>query len=484
LGIGEAYYFGAARHLSLSYFDQPPAAAFLAGLSLRVAGTVDGLVLRAPFILLFAGTTWLMFLIGRRLFGPWQGFWAAVLLNLAPVFTLSTGIFLQPEGPLVFFWLAALYCMAPLLVGTGMVRHANRQWIAAGSMLGVAVIGKYSALFLVLGAGLYLLASGDRRRWLRQPGPYLAAGAASLCFVPVLVWNANHQWISFVWQGSRGANYRGVHFDWLIHNLSGQVLELLPWIWLPLICEPFRAIRGTAADLSARRLLVCVGLPPIVAFTAVSAYAPIGDHFHWGTPGYLTLLIGLGATVHRWLSRGSVVAKFAVGAAVAASVGFMFLVNVQAVTGRFTTGSGAVSHWLAAGNDATIELIDYTQLATAFRGWGLLDRKDVFVFSDRWYLGGKVDYALKGRLPFLLFNSTDPREYAFFDSPNRWVGKEGILVSRRDDAEHEIERDFGAFCPTLEPMGAVPIRRRERVKLTLYVYRCASLVRPYPMPYG
>ncbi|MGH7523927.1 MAG: hypothetical protein ACREK8_06445, partial [Gemmatimonadales bacterium] len=33
LGIGESYYFGAARHLSLSYFDQPPAAAFFAGLS-------------------------------------------------------------------------------------------------------------------------------------------------------------------------------------------------------------------------------------------------------------------------------------------------------------------------------------------------------------------------------------------------------------------------------------------------------------------
>ena len=85
LGIGESYYFGAARHLSLSYFDQPPAAAFLAGVSMRLAGTANGLVLRLPFILLFAASTWLAFLVGRRLFGPWQGFWAAVLFNLAPV---------------------------------------------------------------------------------------------------------------------------------------------------------------------------------------------------------------------------------------------------------------------------------------------------------------------------------------------------------------------------------------------------------------
>lgn len=483
LGIGEAYYFGAARHLSLSYFDQPPAAAFLAGMSLRLAGAVNGLVLRAPFILLFAGTTWLMFLVGRRLFGPWQGFWGAVLLNLAPVFALSTGIFLQPEGPLMLFWLATLYCLAPLLVGTTVVRHPHRQWIAAGAMLGFALLSKYSALFLALGAGLYLMGQRDRRHWLLQPGPYLAVGAALLCFTPVLLWNANHAWISFLWQGSRGANYHGVHFDWLVHNVSGQAIELLPWLWLPLVCEPFRAIRGPVGDRSARRLLVCIGVPPIVAFTAVSVYAPIGDHFHWGTPGYLTLLIGLGATVHHWLGRSGTVAKLALATVAAASVGFMLAVNVQAVTGRFTSGYGAVSRWLAAGNDATIELIDYQELGPAFRGWGLLDRKDAFVFSDRWYVGGKVDYALKGRLPFLLFNSADPREYAFFESPGRWVGKEGILVSKRDDRE-EIRHDFGTYCSSIEPIGSVPIRRREQVELTLYVYRCASLLRAYPSPYG
>ncbi len=104
----------------------------------------------------------------------------------------------------------------------------------------------------------------------------------------------------------------------------------------------------------------------------------------------------------------------------------MFLVNVQAVAGRFTGGSGPVGRWLAAGNDATIELIDYTELADAFRNWGLLDRKDVFVFSDRWYVGGRWTTRSRGRLPFLLFNSVDPREYAFFDSPRRWVGREGI----------------------------------------------------------
>jgi hypothetical protein len=167
----------------------------------------------------------------------------------------------------------------------------------------------------------------------------------------------------------------------------------------------------------------------------------------------------------------------------AASIGFMVLVNVQAVTGRFDTGYGAVSQWLERGNDATTELIDYDELATALRGWGLLDRSDLFISADRWYLGGKVDYALKGRMPFLLLNSADPREYAFFDSSSRWLGREGILVSRREDLAG-VRAEFAPYCSSLDELGPVPIHRAGRVEVTLYVYRCGTLVRPFPTPYG
>jgi 4-amino-4-deoxy-L-arabinose transferase-like glycosyltransferase len=422
-----------------------------------------------------------MFLIGRRLFGPWQGFSAAVLLNLAPVFSLSTGIFYQPEGPLMFFWLATIWYLIPLLLEESPA-HPLRVWTLAGAMLGLAFLSKYSALFLVLGAGLYLLTHRERRHWLASSGPYLAAVVALLCFTPVLLWNAEHQWISLLWQGHRGADYRGLHLNWMVYNLGGQALEVLPWLWIPLVIEPFRAIRGLTEERAARRFLLYFGLPPILAFTAVSAYARIGNHFHWGTPGYLVLLIGLGATVYRWMATGGAVRRAAIVGVGVLSIGFMVITNVQAVTGRFTAGYGPLSRWLAAGNDATVELIDFTALEQAFRQHGFLDRKDLFVFSDRWYLGGKVDYALKGQLPFLLLNTSDPREYAFFDSSERWIGKEGILVSRRKEPR-EVGQDYAEYCSAIEPLPPVEIARRGRVEDTLYLYRCASLVQPFPTPY-
>src|SRR5690348_9601935 len=96
LCYGESYYFACAHHPSLGYFDHPPLSILLATASLHVTGVASRLTLRWPFIVLFAGTTWLLFLLGRRLFGAWPGFYAVLLMNLAPVFSLSVGVFLQP----------------------------------------------------------------------------------------------------------------------------------------------------------------------------------------------------------------------------------------------------------------------------------------------------------------------------------------------------------------------------------------------------
>jgi len=480
LGVGEAYYFGAVRHLSLSYFDQPPAAAFLAWLAVRLAGTTSDFVLRVPFVILFAATTWLTFLIGRRLFGPWAGFWAAVLVNVAPVFSVSTAIFYQPEGPLMLGWAATLYLLAPLVLDEAPVAGAGRKWLAVGVMFGLTLLSKYTAVFLVLGTVLYLLVSGDRHRWLRRREPWLALLAALVCFTPVLLWNARHGWISLRWQGERGVAFHGIRLDWLLKNLGGQMIEIMPWIWLPLVVEPVRAFWGAPPRRAPRVFLACVGTPPILAFTAVAAYGNIGNHFHWAAPGYLTLLIALGATIDRWIARRPLPALAAVGAMVLATVALISAMLFQAVTGRFSEGDGAVARWLKDGNDPTVELMNFDELAPAFRSRGLLGRPDVFVFSDKWYLGGKVDYAFKGTMPFLLL-SDDPREYAFFDSPGRYVGKEGILVSERDSAE--VAREYAPYCSAFGSLGTVPIVRASRAERTLYLYRCAALTRAYPLPY-
>ncbi|MBE7158289.1 MAG: glycosyltransferase family 39 protein, partial [Rhodospirillales bacterium] len=81
----------AGRVLSLGYFDHPPASWWLAWGAAHLFGTEAPVVVRLPFILLFALSQWLMALITRSVGGPRAAFWAVMAFNLSPVFGLTTG---------------------------------------------------------------------------------------------------------------------------------------------------------------------------------------------------------------------------------------------------------------------------------------------------------------------------------------------------------------------------------------------------------
>ncbi len=69
LGVDESYVVSIARYFSLSYFDHPPLHFWLVKLMALATGSEYVLLLRTPFILLFAGSTWLMHRITSRCFG-------------------------------------------------------------------------------------------------------------------------------------------------------------------------------------------------------------------------------------------------------------------------------------------------------------------------------------------------------------------------------------------------------------------------------
>jgi len=481
LCFGESYYFSCATHPSLSYFDHPPLSMLLGTASVWAAGTVGRLILRAPFIALFAGSTWLVFVLGRRLFGAWAAACAALLLNLVPIFSLSVAVYFQPEGPLMFFSLACVWCLAHLLLGPP-PRRALAWWTAAGALLGLAMLSKYAAVLLVLGAGLHVLTRRDQRHWLAEPGPYLALALAGLLFSPVLVWNARHGFISFVFQSTRGSeDYTGFRPDWLVRNVVGQSLALLPWVWVGLVIELIAGFARRPAD-PARRFIAWLAAPPIVVFTAAAAYSSAGlHHFHWTTPGYLLLLLPLGDRVARGLESDGKAWGWGLGLTALASVLVLGILTTHIGTG-WLKDVPMLTRRLEGIEDPTFECVDFTGLHQAFAERGLLGRPDLFVFSDWWFRAGKVDYALGGALPVLAFTRADPRGFAFFDRSDRWVGKDGILVTTK--SLPEATRAFGRYFERMSPLGAVDVGRAGRSEFTLYLYRCEKLVAPYPQPYG
>lgn len=438
------------------------------------------MTLRLPFIILFAGSTWLIFTIGRRMFSPRAGWYAALVLNLSAVFTLSVGMFLQSDGPLIFFWLACTACLVEIFLNPDLKRPML-WWTAVGITLGLSMLSKYHAVFLLAGAGLFAILTPGQRKWILHPGPYWAMLLAAAIFSPSLYWNWRHEWISFLWQGQRGLDNQGLHWDWLARDIGGQALWLLPWIWWPLIAELPRSVYQGRHD-QARRLIACTATAPILLFTAVSLYANVGFHFHWQAPGYLMLCLALGQTLDRRLSNHHSLSKWWLRSSIAFTAIAVAALGAHCATGCWNRlGPQWLSDQVGESDDPTLECLDYAELLPAFEKLGLLGQPDTFVFTNRWFESGKVDYALRGRMPATCFHF-DPRSWAFFNRPEDFLGKTGILVSRQKFLD-SAPGWYGDYFEKIEPLAEVAISRAGKPELTLQIHRCINLRKAYPWPY-
>ncbi|MDB5360007.1 MAG: glycosyltransferase family 39 protein, partial [Rhodospirillales bacterium] len=191
LGVDEAYTLAISRRLALSYYDHPPLHQWIVHLFGGLLGY--GRAARVPFVLLFAGSSWMLFRVTRHLFGARAGVWAVAALNLSAFFSVIAGGWVLPDGPLIFCLLAAADCLAKILFpepsafGAG---GSTRAWALAGVWIGLAGLSKYQAILYAAGLVIFLAASRADRQHLKRAGPYVAALIAAVIVSPVIVWNA------------------------------------------------------------------------------------------------------------------------------------------------------------------------------------------------------------------------------------------------------------------------------------------------------
>jgi 4-amino-4-deoxy-L-arabinose transferase-like glycosyltransferase len=465
LGVDESYMVTAGRVLSLGYFDHPPASWWLSWGAAHLFGTEAPWAVRLPFILLFAISQILVWRIACLVAGQRAGFWAVVAVNLSPVFGLTTGTWVLPDGPLDAALLGAVLCLLHALPAND--QHARDWkaagwWAATGLCAGLALFSKYSAVLTIGGAFLYLLTSRPHRHWLVRPEPYVAGALALAVFSPVLIWNATHGWASFAFQGDRAV---GLRFRPLmpIQVLAGEALFVLPWIWVPMMLLFVRGFRREAAW--SERLLVWLATPPIMAFALISAWSSQRILYHWAAPGYLMLFPLLGDAIGRHWDRpwvrhllaGSAALILASMAVIAAQIQFDWLGSSLAAVMR---------------SDPTAEGLDWTSLRDSLQTRGLLPTGTVVgVFN--WRDAGKIGHAL-GSSTTMLCLSSDSRQFGFAHSPAEFAGRDMLLLVL-DPATHGIEEAKRWFRAT-EMLPGASISLDGRVLRTVTVLRGKGLL--------
>ncbi|MEM9327088.1 MAG: glycosyltransferase family 39 protein [Bacteroidota bacterium] len=480
LGPGESYYFRGVHNLQLSYFDQPPLFFWVSGLSVALFGE-SNFALRLPAVLFFTGTSWLLFVIARRLFSSRAGYFAAILINLSAVFTISVGNWLQPDAPLMFFWLACVYCVLrvlfPEVKSSRLDLRSNREtyiwWILTGVTMGLTTLSKYHVLFLAAGVFLFVITNKTQRHWIYHPGPYIALLINLLFSLPILIWNAQHEWISFTFQGARAGSQEEfrLHFDWFFRSIMGQMVWLTPWVWLPLTWQLIVSFRRRGEEVFG--FVFWTAILPIVFFTVITLWSNLQFHFHWQAPGYMMLFIPLGhftaqnlegtgkwrRITSRWINASAICTILAIA-----------VLTLHTVTGFWRSyGPKWVAQQLGQGIDPTIEAVDYLDITERFQQEGWLEDENIFIGATRWWLAGKVDWALKGTKEVIVFHR-DARNLAYLVDPNASLGKDCIVITRghQSNIAQYVEPHF-AQVAQLEDIW---ITRSGVEEMKLEVYYC------------
>ena len=124
--------------------------------------------------------------------------------------------------------------------------------------------------------------------------------------------------------------------------------------------------------------------------------------------------------------------------------------------------------------DPTIQGIDYPDIKTRFEKEGWMNNPNIFAGSPRWFLTGKVDWALKGQKPVIVFDP-DPRNMAFLVDPNTLVGKDAIVID--DKNQSLVDKNVRPFFDSVTQLPDVIIMRNGP-EYNLQVYYCKNFHKP------
>lgn len=293
----ESYYWDWGRRLDWGYFSKPPMIGWLMGLVGRLSGDSEWGI-RFGALALGAVSLALLYKFAEKLFGPRTALVALLIAALTPA-NAALSLLLTIDAPLVLLWTAALLVFWTLTERPGRTSH----WILLTVILGLGHLSKQMMLVFPPLMILHAALNPSARALLRRPAFWTCMGVSLLFLVPVLWWNARHDWVTL--------RHTSHHFDanpasGILDHLGTfgtflglQALAFSPVTWLLMIAAVFGGLWKWRVLDARERYLVLFSGPGLAAFAVLSFRQNVNPN--WPAVYYVGAAVLAGA----WLDRSA-----------------------------------------------------------------------------------------------------------------------------------------------------------------------------------
>ncbi|PIW31037.1 MAG: glycosyl transferase [Rhodobacterales bacterium CG15_BIG_FIL_POST_REV_8_21_14_020_59_13] len=446
----ESQYWVWSQTFDWGYFSKPPLIAWVIASSTTLFGDTD-FAIRLPSLVFHAMGAGFLLLSAHHLKAGWAGAWAALIYLSMPGVGISAGI-ISTDALLLPLWAGALYMLLRL-------RDQPGRWFSAiglGTLLGLAFLAKYAAVYFLIGAGLAVVIDPPLRRALASLQGLLAAAILAAIWAPNILWNASHDFAT-VQHTAANANWQGNLFNFgeFLEFLAGQfgVFGLLLFPVLIAACiQAWRHWRDP--DRQIDRLLTLFIVPALLSVLVQSFISRA--HANWAASAYVagSLLVVL------FLLRGQVWRRYVMLASIVLGISASAVMAVLSINPALAGGVSAFR--------GLRHLQSWPETAAALQEAEQQDSYTALVFDDR-----NIFHQMQRYGPQL---ETPLRMWQRFSAPHNhaedvWALENGELGPVLIVSEREWERDrLLADFATVEPLGEISIPaggHRER-RLTLY----------------
>jgi dolichyl-phosphate-mannose-protein mannosyltransferase len=322
----EAYYWIWAKNLAFGYYDHPPGVALVIRLGTMIAGDTEFGV-RLVSILLALPMSYAVFRTAEILFGGTRvAANATILLNVTLMAAVGT-LIVTPDSPLLVASSFVLFSLAKVLEsGRGV------WWLAVGFAVGLALLSKYTAMFFGPAIVIWLISVPKLRRWFLSPWLYLGGLAALAVFSPVILWNADHHWVSFIKQLGR-SQIDHFRLSFIAELIPTQIAFATPLVFILGAMGLSALVRREDGALASRALIGAMFWVITLYFLWHSTHARV--EANWFAPVYPAFAIAaaVAADVTPWERRQQRLANFCLRWASPVGILMFAALLVQANTG-------------------------------------------------------------------------------------------------------------------------------------------------------